>query len=53
MFIIEDEVLNPALGFAAGPTKYPWQPHARGLVAHLVYGFVTDAVLRALTPRRA
>lgn len=52
MFVVEDEGLNPALGFAAGPTEYPWQPHARGLVAHLVYGFVTDAVLRALAPSR-
>lgn len=51
MFVIEDEALNPALGFAAGPTRYPWQPHARGLVAHMVYGLVTDAALRALTPK--
>jgi len=51
MFVAEDEVINPALGFAAGPTAYPWSPHARGLVAHLVYGLVADAVLRALSPR--
>lgn len=52
MFVIEDEALNPALGFAAGPSDYPWQAHARGLVAHLIYGVVTDAVLRAFTPSR-
>jgi hypothetical protein len=48
MFIAEDEVANPLLGFAAMPQRYPWQPHARGLVAHLVYGLVTDAVLTGL-----
>ena len=51
MFVIEDEVVNPALGFAAPPQRYPWQPHARGLISHLVYGVVADLVLRALTPR--
>ena len=50
MFVLEDEVANPAAGFAAPPQKYPWQPHVRGLVSHLVYGFVTDLVLRALSP---
>lgn len=54
MFIAEDEVANPLMGFAAPPQRYPWQPHARGLVAHLVYGLVADAMLtqlnRALEP---
>lgn len=35
-------------GLAASPGDYPWQDHARGLVAHLVYGIVTDTVLRLL-----
>lgn len=48
MFVAEDEVANPLLGVAAPPQRYPWQPHARGLVAHLVYGLVTDAVLTGL-----
>ena len=51
MFVAEDEVANPALGFAAPPQDYPWQPHARGLVSHLVYGLVADAVLRGLQGR--
>ncbi len=34
-------------GLASGPTAYPWQAHARGLVAHLVLGATTDAVLGA------
>ena len=51
MFVLEDEIANPALGFAAPPRRYPWQPHARGFVSHLIYGFVTDLVLRTLTPR--
>ncbi len=48
MFIAEDEVANPLLGIAAMPQRYPWQPHARGLIAHLVYGLVTDAVVNGV-----
>jgi hypothetical protein len=48
MFVLEDEVVNPALGVAAPPHHYPWQPHARGLISHLVYGLVTELVLSAL-----
>ncbi len=48
MFVAEDEVANPLLGIAAMPQRYPWQPHARGLVAHLVYGLVTDAVVNSV-----
>jgi len=50
MFIAEDEVANPLLGIAAMPQRYPWQPHARGLIAHLVYGLVTDAVVNGVRP---
>ncbi len=35
LFLVNDELLNPLLGLASGPTEYPWQAHARGLVAHL------------------
>lgn len=48
MFVVEDEVANPAMGFAAPPGDYPWRPHVRGLVSHLVYGLTVDAVLRIL-----
>ena len=51
LFILQDELGNAALGTGADPRAYPWQAHARGLAAHLVYGVVTDAVLGAL--RRA
>ena len=46
--LIEDEGLNPALGLAAKPQDYPWQDHARAVVAHLVLGVVAEGVLRAL-----
>ncbi len=46
MFLIEDELANTALGTAGPPSGYPWQAHARGLVAHLVLGCVTDAAFR-------
>ncbi len=48
LFLLQDELGNAALGTGADPRAYPWQAHARGLVAHLVYGVVTDTVLRVL-----
>jgi hypothetical protein len=53
MFLVEDEIINPLVGVAAPPQRYPWQAHARGLVAHLVLGVVTEAILTTLDrPRR-
>ena len=43
LFLVNDELLAPALGLASGPAAYPWQAHARGLAAHLVLGAATDA----------
>ena len=45
LFLVQDEVVNAATGLSADPREYPWQAHGRGLVAHLVYGVVTDTVL--------
>lgn len=45
LFVVNDEVMGPVLGLASGPTAYPWQAHARGLVGHLTLGVVTDAVI--------
>ena len=46
--LVEDEGMNPLLGLAAPPQDYPWQDHARAVVAHLVLGVVAEGVLRAL-----
>ena len=43
-----DEGAVPALGLTPGPTAFPWQTHARGLVGHLTFGTVTDGTLRLL-----
>ncbi|TWI51015.1 hypothetical protein IQ22_03717 [Pseudomonas duriflava] len=40
LFLMQDE------GLSGRPQEYPWQAHARGLVAHVVYGVVTDTVVR-------
>ncbi|HEV2129782.1 MAG TPA: DUF1440 domain-containing protein [Longimicrobiaceae bacterium] len=48
LFVLVDEGVVPALGLGGGPTEYPWQAHARGLVTHLVLGLVTDTVLDVL-----
>lgn len=45
LFAVMDEVAAPAMGLASGPTRYPWQAHARGLAGHLVVGLAIDAVL--------
>lgn len=52
MFALQDELMNPLMGWSAKPTAYPWQAHARGLVAHLVYGLAVDAGVRAMKRRR-
>ncbi len=48
LFLLQDELANAATGLSARPGQYPWQAHARGLITHLVYGIVTDTVLRVL-----
>ncbi|RUR30700.1 DUF1440 domain-containing protein [Vreelandella nanhaiensis] len=48
LFIAQDEILNSVTGLAAKPQDYPWQDHARGLKQHVIYGLVTDSVLRLL-----
>ena len=48
LFAAQDEIINAAAGLSARPREYPWQAHARGLVAHLVLGVVTDTVLSVL-----
>lgn len=51
MWAAEDELLVPAVTGQLEPTKYPWQAHARGLAAHLVYGVTAEAALSAMDPR--
>jgi len=38
------ELNSPSL--SGNPQDYPWQAHVRGLVAHVVYGVVTDTMVR-------
>ena len=45
LFIMQDEGLNAITGLSAEPQEYPWQAHARGFVAHAVYGLVLEAAL--------
>lgn len=46
--LVVDEGLTPLLGLSPGPRAFPWQTHARGLVGHLAYGAVAEAVLSRL-----
>lgn len=49
LFLIQDEGVNAAVGLSGRPRDYPWTAHARGLIAHLVYGLVTDALCKAFS----
>lgn len=52
LFIAQDEGLNQTMGLSAKQKDYPWQAHARGFIAHLTLGLVTNTVLNLLqTPR--
>ena len=52
LFLVQDEALNQATGLSARQKDYPWQAHARGLLAHLTLGLVTNAVLNLLNAPR-
>ena len=47
LWLVADEGANPLLGLTPGPGAFPWQAHARGLVAHLVFGLTAEAALSA------
>lgn len=49
LFVAQDEVLNSVTGLGATPQRYPWQAHARGLLAHTLYGVATELALNAAT----
>ncbi len=46
-WLAEDEGMGPALGLAGDNAKYPLEAHLRGMVAHIVFGVVTAALLEA------
>ena len=48
MFLVQDELMNSVSGLGGKPRDYPWQAHARGLAAHLIYGLVTELTLNAM-----
>ncbi len=45
MSIVADELMTPAFGFSA--LDYPLVTHARGFVAHLVFGLAVAATVEA------
>lgn len=51
MWLLQDEATNPILGLSASPGAYPWQNHARGFAAHLLYGLATETALNAMERR--
>lgn len=45
---IEDEGISPLLGLVGNNKKYPVEAHIRGLVAHVIFGIVTAAFVKAV-----
>lgn len=48
VWLIADDIIVPALGFAKPPTEIPPAEHAYALSSHLVYGLTTDLVRRVV-----
>ncbi|HXG85940.1 MAG TPA: DUF1440 domain-containing protein [Pyrinomonadaceae bacterium] len=48
VWLVADDVVVPALGFAKPATEYPLSTHAYALSSHLVYGLTTDLVRRGV-----
>lgn len=46
VWLLNDELVVPALGLAKAPWRYPPSTHAKALAAHLVYGATTGAGIR-------
>jgi len=47
MSLVADELMTPAFGFSAPNLDYPLVTHARGVVAHLVFGLAVAATVEA------
>ncbi len=50
LWLIADEVTVPALKLSKPPTAFPISTHVYALASHLVYGWVTEQVRRAVRP---
>jgi uncharacterized membrane protein YagU involved in acid resistance len=48
LWALQDEGLNTITGLGGKPADYPWQDHARGLAAHVLYGVATEAALNRM-----
>lgn len=48
VWVAADNAVVPALGLANPPTKIPLSMHVYALSSHLVYGFITETVRRAI-----
>jgi putative membrane protein len=48
VWLLADEVSVPALGFSEAPQKIPLATHIHALASHLIYGWTTEIVRRAV-----
>jgi hypothetical protein len=47
MEVVVDQGMNTALRLTPPPNVWPWQAHARGVVAHAIYGVALGLLLAA------
>jgi len=45
-FAVADELLMPLLRLTPGPRRFSWKVHARGAIAHILYGVVAEMTAR-------
>jgi putative membrane protein len=48
VWVLADEVSVPALGFSKSPQEIPFSTHVYAFASHLVYGWTTEIVRRAV-----
>jgi uncharacterized membrane protein YagU involved in acid resistance len=51
VWLLADELAVPAAGLSKSPKEFPLTTHIYALASHLVYGWITETVRRAV--RRA
>ena len=48
VWLLADEITVPATGFSKGPRDIPLTTHLYALASHLIYGWITETVRRAV-----
>jgi putative membrane protein len=52
LWVVADEIVVPLIGWSKRAGEFPPEAHAQAFVSHLVFGYVTEAVRRAVRRTR-